>query len=92
MIIGKVIGNIWATRKEESLNGFKFLAVQSIDYFSKKAGETVIAVDNVGAGIGETVLVVTGSSARKAVGSIDIPIDATIVAIVDEKEMDIEGD
>lgn len=92
MIIGKIIGNIWATRKEESLNGFKFLVVQSIDYSTGKVGDTIIAVDSVGAGIGETVLVVTGSSARKAVGGADIPIDATIVGIIDEIEIDIEGD
>ncbi|HHV26285.1 ethanolamine utilization protein EutN [Anaerosalibacter bizertensis] len=92
MIIGKVIGNIWATRKEESLNGFKFLVVKPIDYSSGKEGSTIVAVDSVGAGIGETVLVVKGSSARKAIGNAETPIDATIIGIIDEVELDIEGD
>lgn len=92
MIIGEVIGNVWATRKEESLNGFKFLVIKPIDYSSKKEGNTIVAVDSVGAGTGEIVLVAKGSSARKIMGNIDAPIDATIIGIVDEVELDIKGD
>lgn len=87
MLIGKVIGNVWATRKEESLNGLKLMVVQRIDPFSDKGGDTLVAVDFVGAGIGETVLVATGSAARKAAAVNQAPVDATIVGIVDAVEI-----
>ncbi|SHK09444.1 EutN/CcmL family microcompartment protein [Paramaledivibacter caminithermalis] len=87
MIIGKVVGNVWATRKEESLNGLKLLVIKPVDYGNEKELQTFVATDKVGAGIGETVLVVTGSSARKAVDKADVPIDATIVGIIDEVEV-----
>lgn len=83
MIIGKVVGNVWATRKDEALNGLKLLVVQPIDYSSGKDLPSLIATDIIGAGIGETVLVVSGSSARMAAGRRDIPVDATIVGIID---------
>lgn len=89
MIIGKVVGNVWATRKEETLNGFKLLVVKPKDYYYEKDGPTFVAIDSVGAGVGEIVLVVKGSSARKVVGrNGEPPIDATIVGIVDEIEVD----
>lgn len=83
MVVGKVIGNVWATRKEESLNGLKLLVVQ-VD----KESETLVAADLVGAGIGETVLVTRGSSARIAVFKEDCPIDAAVVGIIDSLEVD----
>lgn len=83
MIIGKVVGNVWATRKDEALNGLKLLIVQPIDYSSDKDLPSLVATDIIGAGIGETVLVVSGSSARIASGRKDIPVDATIVGIID---------
>ncbi|MCR2043833.1 EutN/CcmL family microcompartment protein [Anaerosalibacter massiliensis] len=92
MMIGKVIGNVWATRKEESLNGFKFLVVMPVDYSNSRNGGTIVAVDSVGAGVGEMVLIVKGSSARKAIGNIEVPVDAAIVGIIDEVELDLEGD
>jgi ethanolamine utilization protein EutN len=88
MIIGKVIGNVWATKKEESLNGLKLLIVKPLDYYSGQEGSTLVAVDNVGAGKGDVVLVVKGSSARRALINQDAPIDATIVGIIDEVEVD----
>ncbi len=87
MIIGKVVGNVWATRKEEALNGLKLLVVKPIDYYNDEKSQTFVATDNIGAGIGETVLVVTGSSARKAIDKADAPVDATIVGIIDEVEV-----
>lgn len=87
MVIGTVIGNVWATRKEESLNGHKLLIVKPIEYRSSSSPYPFVAVDNIGAGIGETVLVVQGSSARKAVNDQTAPIDATIVGIVDQLEL-----
>lgn len=88
MIIGKVVGNIWATRKDESLGGFKFLVIQQIDYFYNKELPTFVAIDTIGAGVGETVLVVKGSSARKVIDRVDVPIDASVVGIVDNIEVE----
>lgn len=87
MIIGKVVGNVWATKKEESLNGLKLLVIKSIDYYKNQESKTFVAVDKVGAGTGEIVLVVTGSSARKAIDKIEAPVDATVVGIIDEVEI-----
>lgn len=84
MIIGMVIGNVWATRKEETLNGLKLMVVQRMDLANNAELESFVAVDCVGAGIGERVLVVTGSSARKALRNHDAPVDASIVGILDE--------
>lgn len=88
MIIGKIVGNVWATRKEEALNGYKLLVVKPIDYYNEIEENTFVAVDNVGAGIGEEVLVVMGSSARKVLDNKEAPIDATIIGIIDEVEVD----
>lgn len=88
MIIGKVVGNVWATRKEETLNGLRFLVVKPIDYYSDKDFPTLVAVDCIGAGVGETVLIVKGSSARKISGSLEAPIDASIIGIIDTVEVE----
>lgn len=89
MRIAKVIGNIWATRKEDKLSGIKLLIVQPINIVDgSKVKEPIVAADIIGAGIGETVLYVGGSSARGAAGGIDIPVDATVVGIVDDHEID----
>ncbi len=86
MIIGLVTGNVWATRKEASLNGLKLMVVQRLDAMSGgESGNSFVAVDCVGAGIGERVLVVFGSSARKALDNAQSPVDAAIIGILDEK-------
>ncbi|ACL22891.1 ethanolamine utilization protein EutN [Desulfitobacterium sp. LBE] len=82
MIAAKVIDNIWATRKADSLRGLKFMLVEVLGGIDK--GRLIIAADTISAGIGERVLVCTGSSARKMLGQDDIPIDAVIVGIIDE--------
>ncbi len=82
MILSEVIGNVWATKKEDSLSGLKLMIVKRIE--NSGISETFIAVDVVGAGIGEKVLVTTGSSARKALKNQDSPVDAAIVGIIDE--------
>ncbi|TWI73018.1 ethanolamine utilization protein EutN [Desulfobotulus alkaliphilus] len=87
MIIGEVIGNVWATRKEDTLNGLKLMVVRRVDAGVPGPQESFVAVDCVGAGIGERVLVVTGSSARKALHNQESPVDATIVGIIDEVEV-----
>jgi ethanolamine utilization protein EutN len=89
MKIAKVIGNIWATRKEDKLAGIKLLIVQPINIADgSKDKAPIVAADIIGAGIGETVIIVGGSSARGAAGSLDIPVDATVVGIVDGHEID----
>lgn len=84
MIIGKVVGTVVASQKEEELVGMKFLAVAPIDLSTgaiKPGG--VVAVDAVGAGVGEVVLYASGSSARQTTLTKNRPVDATIMAIVD---------
>ena len=82
MIIGKVTGSVVSTRKHENLIGNKFMVVEPIDMMSG-AGKALVAIDNIGAGIGETVLITTGSSARLALHNTSSPADAVIVGIVD---------
>ena len=89
MKTGKVIGNIWATRKEERLAGLKLLVIQPIDLLDDSPIEyPIVAADIIGAGVGEKVIYVGGSSARGAAGSLDIPVDATVVGIVDGQEIE----
>ncbi len=89
MIIGKVIGRIVSTRKHERLIGNKFLVCE-IKKSNTNTKETIIAVDTVGAGMGEHVLISTGSSARMSMGNSEAPVDASIVGIVDEEnELDM---
>ncbi len=81
MIIGKIVGSVVSTRKNEKLIGSKFMIVET----AAETGETgrIVAVDNVGAGIGELVLVATGSAARIGCDAPGAPIDAAIVGIID---------
>jgi ethanolamine utilization protein EutN len=88
MILARVIGTVVATRKDERLLGTKLLVVRPIDLKGKADGGALVAVDTVEAGVGETVLVVGGSSARMAFGLKDTPVDAAIVGVVDH--VDIE--
>ncbi|KYO64147.1 EutN/CcmL family microcompartment protein [Thermovenabulum gondwanense] len=87
MLIAKVIGNVWATRKEENMKGQKLLVVKQVDENKNPVGNAFVAVDNIGAGIGEYVIVTTGSSARKVSDEI-IPIDAAVIGIVDSMEIE----
>jgi ethanolamine utilization protein EutN len=84
MIIGIVTGNVWATRKEESLSGLKLMVVQRVDLVNDSLNESFVAVDCVGSGVGERVLVVNGSQARWATGVDNAPVDAAIVGILDD--------
>lgn len=79
MVVGKVIGSIVSTRKTSSLTGSKLMIVS----LSDDEKDTVVAIDNLGAGIGETVLVTLGDSARFACENKNTPVDAVIVGIVD---------
>lgn len=80
MIIGKVVGSVVSTRKCETLTGSKFMIVEPIP--SLKVNSRLVAIDRVGAGIGEFVLVATGSAAR--VDTPTVPVDAAIVGIIDD--------
>ena len=89
MQVAKVIGNIWATRKEEKLSGLKLLLVKPLDVLDETVDKSPLdAADTIGAGVGETVIIVGGSSARNAAGDVSIPVDATVVGIVDDLEID----
>lgn len=91
MRVAKVIGNIWATRKDEKLAGFKLLLLQPINIVNgAKEGIPIVGADMIGAGVGETVIVVSGSSARSAAGDMQVPVDAMVVGIVDGKDIDAE--
>lgn len=83
MIVGKVVGSVVSTRKNEKLLGSKFMIVQPVDEMSRGNAQ-LVAVDNVGAGVGEFVLVALGSAARIGCDKENAPIDAAIVGIVDD--------
>lgn len=85
-----VEGHVWATKKEPSLEGLKFMVVRDLEADGSKDDDVYVAADMVGAGVGERVLVVSGSTARRAVGGDERPVDAAIVGIIDVIEVDRE--
>ncbi len=88
MLIGNVIGNIWATKKDEGLNGLKLLIIEPVNVKSGQGKTPFVAADIVGAGIGEQVLVIHGSSARHAANkNTSYAIDAVVVGIIDDLEV-----
>ena len=88
MIAGKVIGNVWATRKDDRLAGLKLLIVMPLNYVDEDEKKApIIAAVIIGAGIGERVIVVTGSSARNSTGDATIPIDASVAGIIDGEDV-----
>ena len=87
MLLGRVVGTLVATRKEASMEGFKFLVLRQIDVDGGETGGYVVAVDAVGAGVEEVVLFATGSAARQTVATNNRPCDAVIMAIVDSWEV-----
>ena len=87
MLLGKVVGTLVSTRKEQSLEGLKFLVVRQLDVEAEETGAYVVAADVVEAGIGEVVLYATGSAARQTVKTDRRPCDAVIMAVVDTWEV-----
>ncbi len=87
MIIGRILGTVVATRKDERLQGTKLLLVRPITLTGEDENSYLVAVDTVGAGYREKVLVVAGSSARMAEGMKDRPVDAAIIGIIDTVEV-----
>lgn len=82
MFAAKLIDNVWATRKAEDLTGYKLMLAEKITGSGR--GDQLIVVDTISAGIGDRVIVSTGSSARKMLGKDDVPVDAVVVGIIDE--------
>jgi ethanolamine utilization protein EutN len=87
LLLAKIVGTVVATRKDPRLVSSKMLVVRPMDPRGKAEGNYLVAIDTVDAGVGETVLVVSGSSARMAVGLKDCPVDAAIIGIIDEIEI-----
>lgn len=87
MYLGKIIGTVVATRKDENLVGSKLMITQPLNMKLKAIGEPVIAVDTVGAGIGELIILSKGTAARIAARKMDSPIDIAIVGIIDEMDI-----
>jgi microcompartment protein CcmK/EutM len=90
VFLGKVIGTVWSTKKDENLVGAKLLIVRQIDLDYNEKENFVVAVDSVGAGVGEVVLVATGSSSRQTNITKDKPVDAVIMAIVDKLDVSLK--
>ncbi|MCR4654816.1 MAG: EutN/CcmL family microcompartment protein [Lachnospiraceae bacterium] len=83
MIIGKVVGSVFSTRKSDKLSGNKFMIVEPCEGM-KNTGGQIVAIDIIGAGVGEYVLVAQGSAARIGTNKTEAPVDAAIVGIIDE--------
>lgn len=87
MLLAKIIGTVVATQKDERLVSSKLLVAQPLDAHGAARGSQLVAVDTVDAGFGETVLIVSGSSARLAGQLQEMPVDAAVVGIVDTVEL-----
>jgi len=87
MLLGKVVGTVWATKKDQKLEGLKLMLVRHVelDYTMRKT--YVVAVDTVGAGVGEIVMITTGSSARQSKMTEGKPVDAAISGIIDKLDV-----
>ena len=89
MILGRVIGTVWSTKKDENLIGSKLLIVRQLDLDFQEKSNFLIAIDSVGAGEGEIVLVASGSSARQTTITKNKPVDAVVMAIVDKLDVPV---
>jgi ethanolamine utilization protein EutN len=89
VIVGTVIGQVWATRKDDSLSGLRFLVVRPFTTNGDGSAEAIVAVDPLGAGIGERVLVVAGRAARHMIGrGHDVGFQSAVAAIIDGMELE----
>jgi ethanolamine utilization protein EutN len=87
MLLARIVGTVVATRKDPRLVSNKLLVARPVDPRGKAEGSYLVAVDTVDAGVGETVLIVSGSSARMASGMKDCPVDAAVVGIIDSVDI-----
>lgn len=89
MIIGTVIGQVWSTQKDATLEGIRFLVIRPFTTDGKESAETIVAADPLGAGVGERVLIVSGRAARHAIGrGHDIGFQTAVAAIIDGMELE----
>jgi ethanolamine utilization protein EutN len=89
VIVGTVVGQVWSTRKDATLEGLRFLVVRPFTTDGRESAETIVAVDPLGAGIGERVLVVLGRAARHAIGrGHDVGFQTAVAAIIDGMELE----
>jgi ethanolamine utilization protein EutN len=89
MMVGTVVGHVWATKKDPTLSGLRFLVIQPFTLDGKGSAETIVAVDPLGAGVGERVLVVFGRAARHAIGKgHDVGFQTAVSAIIDKMELE----
>jgi ethanolamine utilization protein EutN len=92
MLLAKVIGNVWSTKKKDAISALRLLFVQPLGKNLKPDGNVLVAADEVGAGFGEMVIVTQGSPAMQAFNKSDlVPVDAVVVGIVDNLELDDEA-
>jgi len=92
MLLAKVIGNVWSTKKKDAISALRLLFVQPLGKNLKPDGNVLIAADEVGAGFGEMVIVTQGSPAMQAFNKTElVPVDAVVVGIVDNLELDDEA-
>lgn len=87
MLLARIVGTVVASRKDPRLVSCKMLLARAVDPAGKVEGNHLVAIDTVDAGVGETVLIVSGSSARMAAGMKDMPVDAVVVGIVDHVDV-----
>ena len=87
MFLGKVVGNVWATKKTDNLEGVRFLVVHPYDLDNEPTKNIVVVADRLGAGIGEIVLCAYGKAARSAIGDQEMSIEAAVVGIVDRVDL-----
>ncbi len=90
MFLGKVVGTVWSTKKTANLEGVRFLIVRPYNLDKEPNTNMVVVADRLGAGIGETVMCAYGKAARSAIGDQDMSIEAAVVGIVDQVELDAE--
>ncbi len=88
MLIGKVVGNIWSTKKIDQISSLRLLLIEPVDSKLKKTGNMLVAADEVGAGFGEFVIVTEGAPAMEAFDrGTPVPVDAVVIGIVDNTDM-----
>ena len=93
MILGKIVGDVWSTKKNEKIHALRLLFVQPLGKAMAPVGDLLIAADEIGAGIGEIVIVTQGAPAMQAFDKESlIPVDAVVVGIVDSLEMEENTD
>ena len=92
MLLAKVIGNVWSTKKKDAISALRLLFVQPLGKNLKPDGNVLVTADEVGAGFGEMVIVTQGSPAMQAFNKTElVPVDAVVVGIVDNLELDDEA-